>query len=270
MLPKVTKAYREFGMKIDLGNPGRLYSTLIDLDAKRTINTSGGFTISDAFFFMQLQRSYEAKAIFIVGNSFGLSTFVLSEIYPIALVDAIDAEVEGLEARRGTELTRQIAARYFPNVQVTVGFSPQNIDLARRSAQYDLMFIDGYHSNEQMLLDFNGLLPYCADKCVIVFHDVGYAKMLAAWQTVQDLGKPLGFEGFTLGYTQFGTCVLARGDKDTTGFLSSIASDFNGPYKIGFVDEDSSSYSRRPFFWDLSFGYLERLIRRKIQRLMKR
>jgi predicted O-methyltransferase YrrM len=270
MLPKVMEAYYANGFHVDLGNPARVYSTIVDIKAHKTVNTSGGFTISDAFLFTQLQRVICPTSIFIIGNSFGLSTFVLAELFPTATLDAIDAEIEGLEASRGTHITRQIAAQYFPNVQVTVGFSPTDLSKATLRRPYNLIFIDGMHTNEQVVLDFNGMLPYCDNECVIVFHDVAYANMLSAWQQIVVKAAGLGFHGFTMGFTQLGTCVLARGKTEALSFLALIANEFEGPYRTSFSATEGQQYRRRPFFWDMSFGYLEGLAQRKIRRILGR
>lgn len=269
MLPKVICAYNEEGFRIDMGNPSRVYSTLIDSRGHRSLSVSGGLTVSDVFVFLQLERLFSPRNIFVIGNSFGLSTFVLAELFPSALVDAIDAEVEGMDVAQGTELTRRIAQRYFPNVQVTVGFSPQDVDQARRSDTYELLFVDGLHTNEQMLKDYHGMLPFAAQECVFVFHDVGYANMWDAWTTILEVSRPLGFRGFPLGYTQLGTCVLARGGPELLKYLEGMATDFSGAYRATAADTSAVAFQTRPFFWDLSFGHLERLLRRKIKSLGK-
>lgn len=265
MLPEVMFAYGEEGFRIDLGNPSRVYSTLIDRSGKRSLSVSGGLTVTDAFVFSQIGRLFSPESIFVIGNSFGLSTFVLAELFPSALVDAIDGEVEGLDVAQGTELTRRIARRHFPNVQVTVGYSPQDIDKARRCDSYGLVFVDGLHTNEQMLKDYQGMLPFAAEECVFVFHDVGYANMQEAWTTILETSRWFGFSGFPLGYTQLGTCVLARGRPELLRYLGNLSNEFSGTYRATADDTDGISYQHRPFFWDLSFGHLERLVQRKIK-----
>ena len=46
MLPEVMFAYGEEGFRIDLGNPSRVYSTLIDRSGKRSLSVSGGLTVT--------------------------------------------------------------------------------------------------------------------------------------------------------------------------------------------------------------------------------
>ncbi|MBT4769063.1 MAG: hypothetical protein HOO00_00865, partial [Rhodospirillaceae bacterium] len=44
--------------------------------------------------------------------------------------------------------------------------------LAARGRSYDVVFLDGLHNNEQVLLDFLGVLPYLANTTLVVWHDV--------------------------------------------------------------------------------------------------
>ena len=37
---------------------------------------------------------------------------------------------------------------------------------------YDLALVDGLHTDEQVLADFEALLPLLAPSCAVVFHDV--------------------------------------------------------------------------------------------------
>ncbi len=268
MLPKVMRAYHELGYTIDLGNPTRVYSMIVDEKAHKTLNVSGGMTISDAFLFMQIERVFKPESIFIIGNSFGLSTFVLAELFPNAKIDAIDAEIEGINVGMGTQITRQIAAKHFPNVQVTVGFSPQDLAKATTHAPYGLIFVDGMHTNEQMLLDYAGMLPYAAQECVFVFHDVGFAHMLPSWEKITAEAAPLGFCGSTMAYTQLGTCVLARASQPVLDYLGALSSPFVGAYRTGAKSDEEGAYPKRPFFWDMSFSHIESIVRRKFRRIV--
>lgn len=63
MLPKVIRAYNEEGFKIDMGNPSRVYSTLIDSRGHRSLSVSGGLTVSDVFVFTQLERPFFPRGI---------------------------------------------------------------------------------------------------------------------------------------------------------------------------------------------------------------
>jgi hypothetical protein len=222
--------------------------------------------------FLLLSKVVRFDRIFVIGNSFGFGTFVLADLFPQASIDVIDAEIEGLDVKLGSELTRKIAAETFTNVNLTKGFSPQDLPTAVRSSSYDFVFIDGLHTNEQVWKDWQGMKPYL-DKCsVVYFHDIASCNLFESWAKIQADAAKIGFRAWNLGFTQMGCGMLTRGSQDLDNYLSLLCNEFNGPYKIGFSDE-AGAFDRtrkRPFFWDLSFGHLERLMRRKLRRLLGR
>jgi len=134
------------------------------------------------------------------------------------MIDVIDAEIEGEDNRRGSELTRQIADRYYPGVRLTIGFSPKDTPRAVRkqiietAAGYELVFIDGLHTNEQIIKDFEGIAPYLAPSCFIVIHDVGLAHLQSGFKKIREKASISGFNLFIrrLPWTHFGTGLLAR------------------------------------------------------------
>jgi predicted O-methyltransferase YrrM len=92
MLPKVIQAYAEQGYRIDLGDPSYLCSRLRSA-GNAACETGGGMSLTDALLFTALARVMNPAAIFIIGNAFGLSTFVIADLFPQATIDVIDAEV---------------------------------------------------------------------------------------------------------------------------------------------------------------------------------
>jgi len=269
MTPNVLKAYRDAGFKVDMGSPGNLFSRLLDIKEKRSTSCSGGCTVTDVFTFTMLSKFSKIDNIFIIGNSFGLSTFILADLFPNSKVDVIDAELEGLDVQIGSDLTKKFANETFKNVNLTLGFSPQNLKSAMRSERYNFFFVDGLHTNEQILLDYEGILPFCDDNCIIYFHDVVSCEMQESWEIIKKSGINNGFRDFTLGFTQMGCTVLVRGFEEVKEYLTLASNDFNGPYKIGFKDEKFEYNVKRPWFWDLSFGHLERVVKRKIKRIFR-
>ena len=58
--------------------------------------------------------------------------------------------------------------------RLTIGFSPGDVPKAlRRGIGYDIAFIDGLHSNEQIVEDFYALEPHLKARSVVILHDVG-------------------------------------------------------------------------------------------------
>jgi len=173
-----------------------------------------GLLNADIEIFQRITRllSSDAKA-FVIGNAFGYSSVILGLLLASpgrGLVDAIDAEVEGECDNIGTVLTRRIAKAAGLNVQVTTGLSPQDVPRAMRSSHYDVAFIDGGHTNEQVVLDFFAVEPHLASQSVVVLHDVsshnmheGVAFLPKSWNLHVARGR--GFKNLA------GTVLLHRG-----------------------------------------------------------
>jgi hypothetical protein len=268
MLPKVLHAYKKQGFTVDLGSPNRLYSTIVDDKNRRTINCSGGFTVSDAFLFLAISRLIKPQNILVIGNSFGLSTFVLADLFPDATIDALDAELENVEPQLGSEITRKIAASDFQNVSLTVGFSPDDLGKVANSKLYNFIFVDAMHTNEAVLKDYHGLQTMIADDCFIYFHDVANCNMFESWNHIKIHATGNAFRAFEFGFTQMGCTALVKGYPELTGYLSLAQNDFSGPYLNGYQSNHKMEKYKRPFFWDLSFSQIETLVRKRLRNLL--
>jgi len=267
MFPRVLRAYGRLGYWIDLGCPARVFAMVVDQKGRRTLSCSGGMTVSDAFLFASIARVVSPRSIFVIGNSFGLSTFVLAELFPDAVIDAIDAEAEGLDVGIGSRVTHELSRAEFTNVRLTKGYSPQDLGSAMRERAYELVFVDGMHTNEQLVLDVEGMLPRLAPRCVVVLHDVASMAMFDGLARVSEVTRAHGFAIHRLGYTQMGCCVLVRGCPEAEEYFAAAAREFEGPYLTGFSAVQGEVRGPRPWFWDLTFGHLEKLVRRKVRRI---
>jgi len=211
MLPRLMHAYEKHGYEINVGGP--FFSSYpTDKSTGRPLDLGGSVTVSDIGLFSALSRlSLDMNGWFIVGNAFGFSTFVLAELFPSALIDVIDAEIVGIDNVTGSEVTREIAAEFFPNVSLTVGFSPEDLHKAMRLEKYSGVFIDGLHTDEQMALDFEGIMPCLADESIVIFHDVGLCSMYAGWERCRVTGAERSFTPYELPYSSTGSTALVRG-----------------------------------------------------------
>ena len=129
--------------------------------------------------------------MFAVGNAFGLSTTCLSMIYGVP-VDVIDAEVEGQDNNEGSELTRRIALREGLDISLTIGASPVDTPRALRFPEtgYDLVFLDGFHTDRQLFLDAGAITPYLLHTFVMVTESAGacsYYSISTGMQTATPL-----------------------------------------------------------------------------------
>jgi hypothetical protein len=244
VFPRIVKAYAEQGYRVDLGNPSRLGTILLDASDGRRISTGGGLTVPDVMLFAGLSRVISPEAIFVIGNAFGYSTFVLAELFPEALIDVIDAEADGPDNRLGSDLTRRISAEHYPNVNLTVGYSPRDIPRSVRARRYELVFVDGLHTNAQMVQDFHGIRPILSSDCIVVFHDVASAHMQTGWAEVRNTAEADGFEGFELAWTSVGVAVIVRGAPAAHEYLSLIGGRFERhKYHVG-IPAQLNAYPR--------------------------
>jgi predicted O-methyltransferase YrrM len=133
-----------------------------------------GISIQEIYFLECLFARFRPKAVFAIGNSLGWSTLALALANPDARVLAIDAATDRL-ALEGIRFTNSIAKEEGLPVTVVAGSSPGDVAKIFRDQAMppiDFAFIDGYHSVEQVVLDFDAVSKVAAPGCVYLFHDV--------------------------------------------------------------------------------------------------
>lgn len=217
----VIGAYERLEYEVLLGNPDCL---LTKLRVKgRPINASSAISLTDILFFQWTVEYIPWKRALVIGNSFGFSTFIIAALSPGCSVDAIDAEVEGIENRLGSEITREIARRFFPGVRLTTGHSPHDLAAACRYATYDLIFIDGLHTNEQLVADFQAVQGRRARTSIVCCHDVGIAKMESGWEQIKSQLLKDGDRPFDLHFTSFGSAIVLSGCPEFEMFMEKIS-----------------------------------------------
>ena len=225
---KVIEAYDAQGYQVVLGNPDCLPTRLYK--DGRVINASFAISMSDIQVFQWFANMSPWHHALIIGNSFGFSTFIIAGLCPGCYVDVIDAEVEGSENRLGSELTRKIAKNDFPGVQLTIGFSPQDLPKACRFNNYDFIFIDSLHTNEQLIADFRGIYNLRSKNSVVYCHDVGIAKMQKGWSRIKSEMLEENDEAFDLYFTSFGSTAVIRGNADLKAFMRLCCRPLNEVY----------------------------------------
>lgn len=157
---------------------------LLDRATGQQLDTGYAMERADIELFLSIRNKFLPQRIFIVGNAWGFSTLVLGSLFAGVPIDVIDAAAEGVANARGIDMTNELAAQQGLDIHVHRGYSPKALSMAMRKpgAKYDLLFIDGLHTNEACMADFFGLHPYIAPKAVIVFHDVAICSL---WNCVK-------------------------------------------------------------------------------------
>jgi len=121
----------------------------------------------------------------------------------------------------GSHLTTEIAREHFPGVRLTMGFSPQDLPKTCRFDAYDFIFIDGLHTNEQLIADFGGICGRREENSVVYLHDVGIAGMMSAWSTIKSQFLTGKDSAFDLNFTSFGSAVVISGYPELKRFMGN-------------------------------------------------
>ena len=224
MFTSVLKAYNDLNYFIK-PHPGVAFAVECVTKEGKVLSLGGGMPHTDILFFLSLKEYFTPKSIFIIGNSFGYSCFVLSKIFPDATIDAIDAEIEGDNNCEGSRITREIAAKHFPKVQLTKGFSPQDLSKAMREKKYDLMFIDGMHTNDQLIKDFTGCDMFAAEQCVVYMHDVDFFNMQKGIQSLKNNFQ--NYQFFDVPISAVGSKCAVRNMPQVSEWLNTLNTNNN-------------------------------------------
>lgn len=180
IVPRLFALYRQRGFAVVSGlNPTHWQGlnsapfTWLMRDG-RSYTNGLGIALQEVFFLESLFSHYHPQQLFVIGNSFGWSAVALALLNPAAQTVAIDAGFDE-RASEGLELTNSIARAAGLKLRAVKGTSPQDVAgiLARCFERpVDFAFIDGYHSNEQIVLDFHAIRPQASPDAVYLFHDV--------------------------------------------------------------------------------------------------
>lgn len=233
---RLSRIYRQAGYDIRINlNPtffsnwGDSLFCMLYKDGKPLSTGGGGISLSELNFLECLRSAADYSSLFVIGNSGGWSTLALSLLWKQAQTVAIDCGLmeasnklfEMLDYDRhqgdskrdfGIVLTNELARENGLNAKAVLGMSPQ--DLARVisdecPAPPQLVFVDGGHSNEQLIKDFEGLQDLVDPNCIFVFHDVVNWHMEKGFQ---HCCKVSGREGRILWRTSSGIAVLLPPD----------------------------------------------------------
>jgi predicted O-methyltransferase YrrM len=166
-----------------------------------------GIALQEIYFLECLFARFHPRSIFAIGNSLGWSTLALALLNPNARVLAIDAGLDRL-ARDGIAFTNRIAAEERLDITAVAGKSPD--DVARVAHHTGLppiefAFIDGYHSIEQVVLDFRAVRSVAAPGCVYLFHDVANFSLTPG---IERIAAESGFRWQLLLGTESGMAIV--------------------------------------------------------------
>jgi predicted O-methyltransferase YrrM len=194
------------------GAPYSDFTHIISADNEMTPHL--GISAQEVYFLEHLFAAVAVTKVFVVGNSFGWSTFAIAMLAPQAQVTAIELAGEPFTAK-WLDRTNQIAAEEALNVRVYKGSSPQDVAavVARGGGgPFDLFFIDGQHTNEQIILDCRAAFAHACESTVFLLHDVLMHNMV---QGVDQFARESGWNMHLLWRTTSGMALLCRDSRHT-------------------------------------------------------
>lgn len=187
-------------------------------------STGLGIALQEIYLLEHLLSAKPPQNALIVGNAMGWSSIAISVIAPKARVIGIDTGTDE-QSRYGIELTNRIAKAHKLNLMAVVGTSPQDVRAVCRrefEAPIDFVFIDGLHTNEQIVKDFIAAQLCASEDCVFLFHDVREGGLGAGLDKIRKIAPEL--EMAFLGATPSGMALLYKSDVDK--FIRSAVAAF--------------------------------------------
>jgi len=187
ILPRLVALYRNRGVDIVTGLNPSLVGDFREagftwfVKAGESLTNGLGIAAQEVYFLECLFARFQPKSIFVIGNSLGWSTLALALGNPSGRVLAIDAGFDR-RAREGIEFTNRIAEAEKLAARVVLGKSPDDIAMilnGEAMPPIEFAFVDGYHSVEQVELDFRALRGHADRGCVYLFHDVAMFDLAA-------------------------------------------------------------------------------------------
>ena len=142
--------------------------------------------------FGKLVEHFRPEHCYIIGNAFGFSSAYIAEVMSHCggrSVTTLDNQSEGegqLMAAVAQALTDKLGLSEI--LQNCKGSSPEDIPRTAKQASYELIFIDGLHRHPQVTRDLHGVLPYCDQKSIVVFHDSWIVGVPEAVEEAKKLG----------------------------------------------------------------------------------
>ena len=184
----------------------------------------GGISPLEIYFLECLLADYRPTRIFSIGNAFGWSTLAISMIAPEAKTVCMDA-CQDAGYDEGRRLTNLIAAKEGLNACAVKGTSPRDVKTVVElefSGLVDFVFIDGWHTNEQLLADFLACRRVASPECVYLFHDVVNNCMFDGFEEALSIAGEL--TGTVLMRTTSGMAIAYPPAMDNT--LASVVTAF--------------------------------------------
>lgn len=210
---KLVEAYEAEGLQVAAGLNPTLASDFFAapfawiIRDNQKVTDGLGITPQEIYFLENLAQVRPVSRIFVIGNAFGWSTLALALANPSARVVAIDAGIDE-NTIEGLSVTKTVAKRLKLDVTTVKATSPQDIAAVVDATlgSIDLAFVDGFHSCEQILKDYQALAPFVTKDGIFVFHDVLFCSLESGFEKIIEES---GWCGRILPATTTGMAILS-------------------------------------------------------------
>jgi predicted O-methyltransferase YrrM len=180
IIAQLVDLYRAEGITISTGLPPHRFGgyggapVTWFLKDGTSLTNGLGIAMQEVYLLEHLFAAFQPRRALVIGNAFGWSTVAIAALLNGGRVVAIDSGADR-NSRDGIKLTNRIAEVGRLPAKVVEGTSPQDVAAivdAELGGPVDFAFIDGLHTNEQVVLDYGAVQAKAADDAVYLFHDV--------------------------------------------------------------------------------------------------
>lgn len=234
-LLRAIEIYRKAGFQVKTSlNPFRFNNyrdapaTIIFESNQSSLPPGGdGIAIAEIYFFESLFQAYQPKTIFGVGNGYGWSSVIFSILNPQAKIKILDCGFLGSDRSDiGIDATNSISKNNNFNLEVVKGSSPDDVDNAIKSnfgeQKIQFVFIDGVHTSDYIVKDFDAVLPFLDENSIVLFHDVLNFNMLPG---IESISRKHSFQYTILHRTESGMVAMYK--KDPTQDVKMVLESFS-------------------------------------------
>ena len=237
LITKLLYLYDQSMTKIIGGYPSYFtnsnHDTMFNFVVKknRLLSTSASIANDELFVIFNLSKYINPKNIYVIGNSYGISSIALSILFPKAKLVGIDKfRTEGIK------FTNNILKKISASNKVLQGDSPKdNCKIIKenfKNKKLDLVLIDGLHTNKAQINDYNSIEPFLSKKSVVIFHDVINCKLTKSYHS---LTKKYNLNNFLLNKTSSGMALSFKTknlNNNLKNYLQFLSDDFNTLFKL--------------------------------------
>jgi len=153
---------RAFEIYEDAGHPILFRTNRTDVTDIQSMGT--GILFLESIIYASILARLNARGSYIVGNGFGWSTIISALVAGHTLSIDPDNDLNAF--------TNDLLTGHNLNGRALAGMSPK--DVTEFPEDLDVVFIDGAHNNEQVLLDYHATKKGAHKDTLFLFHDVRY------------------------------------------------------------------------------------------------